>query len=92
MTQPVVTSRPCAEPDPARRDGALLWWSLLGLLPQALGYAIAHKMQHAGWVTPLFPATVLWCAVSYLLATRWLHQGAHLPPREQGGFFTPSWA
>lgn len=86
MTQPVVTSRPCAEPDPARRDGALLWWSLLGLLPQALGYAIAHKMQHAGWVTPLFPATVLWCAVSYLLATRWLHQGAHLPPREQGGF------
>lgn len=86
MTAPLATPHPSAEPTPARRGSALLWWSLLGLLPQALGYAVAHRMQHAGWVTPLFPATVLWCTVPYLLAARWLHQGAHLPPLEQGGF------
>ncbi len=86
MTPPLATHRPAAEPDSTRRGSALLWWSLLGLLPQALGYAVAHKMQHVGWVTPLFPSTVLWCAVPYLLATRWLHQGAHLPQLEQGGF------
>jgi len=86
MTPPLATPSSAAAPFPARRGSALLWWSLLGLLPQALGYAVAHKMQHAGWVTPLFPSTVLWCAVPYLLAARWLHQGAHLPPLEQGGF------
>lgn len=86
MTAPLATPHPANEPSLARRGNALLWWSLLGLLPQALGYAVALKMQHAGWVTPLFPSTVLWCAIPYLLAARWLHQGAHLPPLEQGGF------
>ncbi|CAM3852068.1 exopolysaccharide biosynthesis polyprenyl glycosylphosphotransferase [Paracidovorax anthurii] len=80
------TPRPTTAPAPTRRGNALLWWSLLGLLTQALGYAVARQMEDAGWVTPLFPSTVLWCAVPYLLAARWLHQGAHLPPLEQGGF------
>lgn len=86
MTSPFTTTSPADAPAPLRRGNALLWWSLLGLLPQALGYAVAHKMAHAGWVTPLFPATALWCILPYLLAARWLHQGAHLPPQERAGF------
>lgn len=80
------THRSATSASPLWRGNALLWWSLLGLFTQALGYALACKMQQVGWVTPLFPATVLYCTVSYLLAARWLHQGTYLPPLEQVGF------
>ncbi|MDA8519716.1 exopolysaccharide biosynthesis polyprenyl glycosylphosphotransferase [Acidovorax sp. NCPPB 4044] len=80
------TPRPATVSVPTRRGNVLLWWSLLGLLTQAVGYAVADRMQDAGWVTPLFPSTVLWCTVPYLLAARWLYQGSYLPPLEQGGF------
>ena len=80
------TPRSAIAPAPLRRGSALLWWSLLGLLTQALGYAIAYRMQRAGWVTPLFPSTMLWCSMPYMLAARWVHQGSYLPTLEQAGF------
>lgn len=68
----------------ARRQGAQLGWSLAGGLTLLLSYSIALGLHRADLVTELFPRTVLWCALPYLLAAHWLYRGAGLPAAERG--------
>ncbi|WP_249931130.1 sugar transferase [Ramlibacter sp. 2FC] len=68
----------------ARRQGAQLGWSLAGGLSLLLSYLIALLLHRADLVTGLFPQTVLWCALPYLLAAHWLYRGAGLPAAERG--------
>ena len=68
----------------AQRQGLQLGWSLAGLVVTLLTcYLIALGLQQAGMVTQLFPQTVAWCALPFLLAAHWLYRGAGLPGSER---------
>lgn len=65
-----------------RRASRMLGWALLGLLPFALNMGLAEAAHQAGYVTHVFPRTLLWSIVPYLLAFVLLHRSLHLPAME----------
>jgi lipopolysaccharide/colanic/teichoic acid biosynthesis glycosyltransferase len=79
---PISRGRAFASPM-ARRQQAQLAWSGMGALVIGIAYLIGQWMHRQGWVTPLFPATVLWCFLPYLLSSHWLYQGVGVPLTER---------
>jgi len=60
----------------------MLAWALLGLLLFALNATLAETAHRAGLVTSLYPRTLLWSVLPYLLAFLLLHRSLHLPAME----------
>jgi lipopolysaccharide/colanic/teichoic acid biosynthesis glycosyltransferase len=83
MTPPVEHSALASST--ARRQGAQLGWSMVGVSTLALSYLIGLGLERTGQATYQFAQTVLWCALPYLLAAHWLYRGAGLPAAERGG-------
>ncbi|MEK9776919.1 MAG: exopolysaccharide biosynthesis polyprenyl glycosylphosphotransferase [Quisquiliibacterium sp.] len=55
-----------------------------GLLVIGLAYAISLILQWAHAATPLFSATVLACAIPYLISANLIYGGVRLPAADQG--------
>lgn len=65
-----------------RRASRMLGWAVLGLLPFVLCTGLAEVAHRAGYVTYVFPRTLLWSVLPYLLAFGLLHRSLHLPSME----------
>ncbi|MBY4898131.1 exopolysaccharide biosynthesis polyprenyl glycosylphosphotransferase [Cupriavidus sp. AU9028] len=65
-----------------RRASRMLAWALVGLLPFSLCAVLAELAMQAGHVTHVFPRTLLWGVVPYMLAFMLLHRSLHLPAME----------
>ncbi|HEX5738950.1 MAG TPA: sugar transferase, partial [Hydrogenophaga sp.] len=66
----------------ARRTHQLIY-SLGGLPLLGVGYLAGRFLAEAGVVTSLYPATILWSLLSYLLAAHLIYRSVHLPVVEQ---------
>lgn len=62
----------------------MIAWATIGLVLFGINTALSEVAHQAGFVTHVFPRTVLWCAVPYLVAFLLLHRALHLPPMEGG--------
>jgi lipopolysaccharide/colanic/teichoic acid biosynthesis glycosyltransferase len=66
----------------ARKRAWFLLASALGLLGFVPLYFVSLAMLGQGWVTTLFPKTVLWCLLPFVVAVRLHYKSLHLPAAE----------
>ena len=67
----------------ARRQVRHLWIALVGGLLLVPTYLAAQYMTRQGWVTSLYPQTVLWCLTPYMAAAHLLYRSINIPAAEQ---------
>lgn len=73
-----------ARSETIRRASRMIGWAAIGLALFGINMALSEVAHQAGFVTYVFPRTVLWCVVPYLVAFLLLHRALHLPPMEGG--------
>jgi len=62
----------------------MIGWAAIGLIFFAVNTMLAEMARQAGFVTHVFPRTLLWCGAPYLAAFVLLHRALHLPAMEGG--------
>ena len=67
----------------SRRRSKYLLVSVVGATLFAPVYGLGLALENAGWVTPLFMSTLLWCFLPFLLVVRLIYKAAHIPAAEQ---------
>ncbi len=67
----------------AHRQLRHLWIAFIGAMLIIPAYLVALYMAKEGWVTPLFPQTVLRCIIPYLVASHLLYKSLHIPVADQ---------
>ena len=85
QTQPIRrhgTGSHSARSETIRRASRMIGWAAIGLILFGINAALSEVAHQAGFVTHVFPRTLLWCAVPYLAAFVLLHRSLHLPAME----------
>ena len=67
-----------------RRASRMMGWAVIGLALFGINAGLSEMAHQADVVTYVFPRTMLWCALPYLVAFGLLHRSLHLPPIEGG--------
>jgi len=73
-----------ARSETIRRASRMIGWAAIGLVLFGINAALSEAAHQAGFVTHVFPRTLLWSALPYLAAFVLLHRSLHLPPMEGG--------
>lgn len=67
----------------AKRQLRMLLVALTGGLLLVPAYLLAQYMANQGWVTTLYPKTIVWCLLPYLVAAQLLYRSIRMPVGEQ---------
>lgn len=73
-----------ARSETIRRASRMIGWAVIGLVLFGINTALSEVAHQAGFVTHVFPRTLLWAVAPYLAAFLLLLRALHLPPMEGG--------
>ncbi|PLQ01558.1 exopolysaccharide biosynthesis polyprenyl glycosylphosphotransferase [Cupriavidus pauculus] len=71
-----------ARSETIRRASRMIAWAALGLVLFGINAALSEAAHQAGFVTYVFPRTLLWSMLPYLAAFLLVHRALHLPAME----------
>ncbi|MBY4731320.1 exopolysaccharide biosynthesis polyprenyl glycosylphosphotransferase [Cupriavidus pauculus] len=71
-----------ARSETIRRASRMIAWAAVGLVLFGINAALSEAAHQAGFVTYIFPRTLLWSMLPYLAAFLLVHRALHLPAME----------
>ncbi|SDP56990.1 exopolysaccharide biosynthesis polyprenyl glycosylphosphotransferase [Ralstonia sp. 25mfcol4.1] len=71
-----------ARSETIRRASRMIAWAAVGLVLFGVNAALSEAAHQAGFVTYIFPRTLLWSMLPYLAAFLLVHRALHLPAME----------